>query len=280
MTPRTAPTTPSASGADDPKPRAGEAGAGRLQGKVAVITGTGGGQGRAAALLFAREGAVVVGADVKTAGAEETVELVRAAGGTMTSTQPVDFGDRSQVDEWVARVVDEHGRIDILYNNAARAVFGSIADMPTEDWRDALRSELDVVFHVTQAVWPHMVASGGGAILNTASMQGINAIRPAGGGFAHAATKHGVIGMTRELANEGGPVGIRVNSVSPGLIITPATEGILNSPHIVEGFLEHQIIKRPGTPEDVARAALFLVSDDAAFITGENLVVDGGYTVV
>ncbi|HYG95268.1 MAG TPA: SDR family oxidoreductase, partial [Nocardioides sp.] len=136
------------------------------------------------------------------------------------------------------------------------------------------------VFHVTQAVWPHMVAAGGGAILNTASMQGINSIRSGPGGFAHAATKHGVIGMTRELANEGGPVGIRVNAISPGLVLTPATENIKDTPGAVEAFLDRQIIKRPGEPEDIARAALFLVSDDASFITGENLVVDGGYTVV
>ena len=253
---------------------------GRLDGKIAVITGTGGGQGRAAALLFAQEGAVVVGCDMKPDGAEETVELVRAAGGSMTSTHPIDLADRAAVDAWIGGAVAEHGRIDVLYNNAARAVFGSITEMSEETWHEAFRNELDLVFHVTQAVWPHMVASGGGAILNTASMQGINAIRAAYGGFAHAATKHGVIGMTRELANEGGPVGIRVNAVSPGLIITPATANITEMAGAVEGFLDHQIIKRAGEPEDVARAALFLVSDDASFITGENLVVDGGYTVV
>ena len=253
---------------------------GRLDGRVAVITGTGGGQGRAAALLFAQEGAVVVGCDVKSDGAEETVQLVREAGGTMTSTHPIDLADRAQVDAWIAGAVAEHGRIDVLYNNAARAVFGSIADMPVETWHEAIRNELDLVFHVTQAVWPHLVAAGGGAIVNTASMQGVNAIRAASGGFAHAATKHGVIGMTRELASEGGPVGIRVNSVSPGLILTPATQDITQVPGAVEAFLDHQVIKRPGAPEDVARAALFLVSDDASFITGENLVVDGGYTVV
>ncbi len=253
---------------------------GRLEGKVAVITGTGGGQGRAAALLFAQEGAVVVGCDVKTEGAEETVELVRAAGGSMTSTHPIDLADRAAVDAWIAGAVAEHGRIDVLYNNAARAVFGSITEMSEETWHEAFRNELDLVFHVTQAVWPHLVASGGGAILNTASMQGINAIRAAYGGFAHAATKHGVIGMTRELASEGGPVGIRVNAVSPGLILTPATENITEMTGAVEAFLDHQIIKRAGEPEDVARAALFLVSDEASFITGENLVVDGGYTVV
>ncbi|MEV5354888.1 SDR family oxidoreductase [Streptomyces sp. NPDC052693] len=252
----------------------------RLQGKVAVITGTGGGQGRAAALLFAQEGAVVVGADIKTGGAEETVRLVREAGGTMTSTHPLDLTDRTAVDAWIAGAVEEHGRIDILYNNAAKAEFGSIAEMPVTTWHTALRNELDTVFHVTQAVWSHMVAAGGGAILNTASMQGINSIRSGPGGFAHAATKHGVIGMTRELANEGRPVGIRVNAVSPGLILTPATENIKDMPGAVEGFLDHQIIKRPGTAEDIARAALFLVCDDSSFITGENLVVDGGYTVV
>ena len=252
----------------------------RLQGKVAVITGTGGGQGRAAALLFAAEGATIVGCDVKVEGAEETVELVRKAGGTMISTHPLDLNDRPAVDAWIAGAVEEFGKIDILYNNAARAHFGSIADMSVDTWKAGFRDELDLLFQVTQAAWPHLVATDGAAIVNTASMQGITAIAAAQGGFLHAATKHGVIGMTRELAAEGGPVGIRVNAVSPGLIITPGTANIKEAPGAVEAFLDHQIIKRAGTGEDIARAALFLASDEASFITGENLVVDGGYTVI
>jgi NAD(P)-dependent dehydrogenase (short-subunit alcohol dehydrogenase family) len=152
--------------------------------------------------------------------------------------------------------------------------------MTSDEWRFTLRNELDLVFEVTQSAWPHLVAAGGGAIVNVASIQGISSIRHAPGGFAHAATKHGVIGMTRELANEGGPVGIRVNSISPGFIRTPATDAMAQTPGVIERFLADQIIQRVGEPEDIAHAALFLASDDASFITGENLVVDGGYTVV
>ncbi|MBS1879489.1 MAG: SDR family oxidoreductase [Actinobacteria bacterium] len=254
--------------------------AGRLQGKVALITGTGGGQGRAAAQLFAAEGATVVGCDLKVEGAEETVQMVRDAGGTMTSAQPLDLGKYEDVKEWVDSAASEHGGIDILYNNAAGAVFNSIKKMSEEEWHRILRNELDLVFYACRAAWPHLAAGGPSAIVNTASMQGIISIRSAPGGFAHAATKHGVIGMTRELASEGGPDGIRVNSISPGLIITPATEWMKDLPGAIESCLEHQIIQRAGEPEDIARAALFLASDEAAFITGENLVVDGGFTVV
>ncbi|HET6509039.1 MAG TPA: SDR family NAD(P)-dependent oxidoreductase [Baekduia sp.] len=253
---------------------------GRLEGKTAIITGTGGGQGREAALLFAAEGARIIGCDLKADGAEETVAMVRERGGTMHSTHPLDLGDRDAVRAWVEETVRDHGPLDILYNNASAPRFGSIGDLSAEDWSTSLRNELDVVFHVTQAVWPHLVARGGGSIVNIASMQGINAITSAPGGFVHAAAKHGVIGMTRELALEGGPHGIRVNAISPGLIISPATEAMTEAEGLVEAFLAHQIVKRAGLPQDIAKAALFLVSDDAAFITGENLVVDGGYTVV
>ena len=251
----------------------------RLEGKVAAITGTGGGQGRAAAMLFAEQGAIVGGGDVKVEGAQETVEMVRANGGTMSSTQPLDFTDPDAVRVWIDGIVEEHGRLDILYNNASGPKFAPFAEMSVEDWHWTIRHELDLPYYVTRAAWPHLVANGGGAIVTTASIQGIVANIATVGGFAHAATKHGLIGMTRELANEGGPHGIRVNAVSPGLIATPATMPIIEEyPDYAEFFLNRQVIKRLGEPEDIARAALFLVSDEASFITGQNIVVDGGYT--
>jgi NAD(P)-dependent dehydrogenase (short-subunit alcohol dehydrogenase family) len=253
---------------------------GRLAGKIAVITGTGGGQGRAAALSFALEGATIAGCDLKSAGAEETVEMVRTAGGVMTSTHPIDLADREAVAGWISAVVAEHGGIDILYNNASAPRFAPITQMSVDDWRFTLRNELDVVFHVTALAWPHLIARGGGSVVNIASMQGISAIRSVPGGFAHAATKHGVIGLTRELANEGGPHGIRVNAISPGLIMSPATSAMADIPGVLQSFVDRQIIKRLGQPEDIVHAALFLASDEASFITGANLVVDGGYTVV
>ncbi|HWT91695.1 MAG TPA: SDR family NAD(P)-dependent oxidoreductase [Solirubrobacteraceae bacterium] len=254
--------------------------AGRLEGKVALITGTGRGQGRAAALVFAAEGATVVGCDLDAAGAEETVELVRAAGGRMTSTQPLDLGDSTAVTAWIDGAAERHGGIDVLYNNASAPKFAPITSMTDDEWRSTTRNELDLIFFACRAAWPHLASRERSAIVNVASMQGMIAIRSARGGLAHAAAKHGVIGLTRALANDGGPVGIRVNAISPGLILTPATKAIAEAPERLGEFLDHQIIKRPGEPEEVARAAVFLASDDASFITGVNLVVDGGYTVV
>jgi meso-butanediol dehydrogenase / (S,S)-butanediol dehydrogenase / diacetyl reductase len=255
--------------------------AGRLADRVALITGTGGGQGRAAAILFAQEGAKVVGGDLKSEGAQETLETVQAMGGSMISKHPIDFGDPAQAHAWIDFAVSEHGRIDIVYNNASAPKYGPIADIPEENWDFAIRNELSLVFYVIKAAWPHLVANGGGSIVNTASITGINAMQPAAGigMFPHAATKHGVIGMTRELALEGGPIGIRVNAISPGLILTPATAPYADAEWL-QAFVDHQAIKRTGQPEDIARAALFLASDEAAFVTGENLVVDGGYTIL
>lgn len=252
----------------------------KLDGKVVLISGTGGGQGRAAARLFAEHGATVVGGDLKVEGAEETARMVEAAGGRMTSEQPIDFGDPDAVTSWVDNAARDHGGIDILYNNASAPQFVPLTEMTNEQWASNVRNELDVVFFACRAAWPHLARREQSVIVNIASMQGVNAVTAVQGGFAHAASKHGVIGLTRELAHDGGPLGIRVNAISPGLILTPATQPMTEVPGLVDKFLDHQIVKRLGEPEDVAKAALFLASDDAAFITGENLLVDGGYTVV
>jgi NAD(P)-dependent dehydrogenase (short-subunit alcohol dehydrogenase family) len=251
-----------------------------LTGKVALITGTGGGQGRAAARLFAAEGALVVGCDLRP-DADETERLVREAGGRMESTSGVDLGDPTQVEEWISGAARDHGGFDILYNNASAATFAPIAETSDAQWQATLRNELDLVFYACRAAWPHLVRRGGGSILNVGSIQGMRALPAAGGaggGFAHGMAKAGVIGMTRELALEGGPHGIRVNAISPGLIDTPATAPVMANPDAVESFLDHQMIRRVGQAEDIARGALFLVSDLASWITGINLPVDGGYT--
>ena len=253
--------------------------AGRLDGKVALITGTGGGQGRAAALAFAREGATVVGCDVKADGASETVELVRRAGGRMTSMAPVDLGDPLAARTWIDAAAAEHDGFDVLYNNAAVVRFFPVGEGHHEDWHFTIRNELDLVFYACDAAWKHLVARGGGAIINTASISGIagtGGLAP--GGVAHAATKGAVLALTRELAVEGAPHGIRANSISPGIIRSPATEEMLHGPGVVERFNDSLLIKRLGSPDDIAPAAVFLASDEASWVTGANITVDGGFT--
>ena len=251
---------------------------GRLDGKIALITGTAGGQGRAAALLFAREGAKIVGCDLNPKGAQETVEMVRAAGSEMTSMAPVDLSSEEQAARWVEDAVAVYGGIDILYNNAATARLGPLDSLAVESWRFTLRNDLEPVFLVTRAAWPHLVARGGGAIVNTASVMAFRADdMPMG---AHGAAKAGVVALTVHMAVEGGPVGIRANTISPGLIATAPIVEFLKDPY--DGMHKHvraSPLGRIGRAEDVAPVALFLASDEAAYVTGVNVVVDGGQTL-
>jgi meso-butanediol dehydrogenase/(S,S)-butanediol dehydrogenase/diacetyl reductase len=246
---------------------------GRLDGKVALITGTGSGIGRAAALLFAAEGAKVAGCDINGRHAAETERMVRRAGGEMHSTAPVDLGDPDQASAWVGAAVARYGQVDILYNNAGAATYGPFAVASADDWRFTMRNEIDVVYFATQAVWAHMCAGGGGSIINTAS---ITAHRSNGTHLsAHGIAKGAVASFAPHLAIEGGPHGIRVNTISPGLTRTPQTQG-----RITDKDAARTPLGRVGTPEDVASVALFLASEDARFVTAANIVVDGGQSVV
>jgi meso-butanediol dehydrogenase / (S,S)-butanediol dehydrogenase / diacetyl reductase len=245
---------------------------GRFRDKVALITGTGGGQGRAAALAFAAEGAIVVGCDVKEEGNAETVEMVTAAGGVMVGTAPVDLGDAEQAREWVEESAATHGGVDILYNNASAARFGDIETLTIEDWDFTFRNEVDLIFYVTKFAWPHLKREGG-VVINTASVAGYLG---GSGGFAHSVTKRAVIGLSHCLADAGAPHGIRVVSISPGPVETPGTAAQFAAPGVREQMLVPLRIKRLGQPEDVARMAVFLASDDAEWITGIDVRVDGG----
>jgi NAD(P)-dependent dehydrogenase (short-subunit alcohol dehydrogenase family) len=244
-----------------------------LQGKVVLITGTGGGQGRAASLRFAAAGAHVVGCDVKDEGNRETAALVRKAGGSIVTMQPVDLGDPKGAQQWIDAAASLHGRIDVLYNNASAARFAPIETFSVEDWQFTIRNELDLVFYPTRFAWPWLQKQGG-VIINAASVAGLTG--SAVGGTAHAATKGAIISMTRHLAVEGAPHGIRVNSISPGVVESPGTAPMLADPAFREMMLAGNLIKRVGQPEDIAGVALFLASDDAAYMTGANIVVDGG----
>ena len=254
--------------------------AGRLEGKVALITGTADGQGRAAALAFAREGARIVGCDLKTEQAEETTALVPHAGGQMVSMQPLNLDDEAEVQRWIDFAVSHYGDFDILYNNASGVRGGTIESLTRADWDFNLANEITILFLAIKHALPVFKRRGGGVILNTGSVAGmVGAAMPGNmpGNFVHNVSKAAVLRMTVHLAVELSPWNIRVNAISPGLIDTPATRPLLDVGGS-EPFMRSLLIRRPGRSDDIARAAVFLCSDEADYITGVNLPVDGGWT--
>ncbi len=247
----------------------------RLACKVAFITGIGRGIGRAAAQVFAAEGARIIGCDLNETNAEETTALVRAGGGEMASYAPIDLADPDAARRWIEAGVTEFGGIDILYNNAGAVRFGTIDDVNADDWSFTLRNELDLVMWTTQAAWPHLIARGGGAIVNMGSTSGLRG-HVFLGQSAHTAAKAAVMALTFQHAAEGSPHRIRVNSISPGPTDTPALREVVGD----AGLPAPIPLGRIGQPEDLARCALFLASDDASWITGANVVVDGGMSII
>lgn len=249
----------------------------RLAGKIVLLTGIGGGMGRETARLFAREGATVVGCDLNEESAAETVRLIEAEGGSIDSSAPVDLGQREAIDAWINGAVERFGKVDVLYNNASMPKFAPFAQMSGEDYRFTIQNELDLVWHACQSAWPHLAKSGG-AIVNIGSVAGVQGAR-ALPQAAHAAAKGAVIALTRQLAAEGVAVGVRVNCVSPGVMATPPVLAMFeehgeNAP--VAPILERTIDGKPGDPLAVAYAGLYLSSDEAKWVTGSHLVVDGG----
>ena len=249
----------------------------RLSGKVCVITGTGGSIGRAAAIAFAREGASVVGCDLNVDASEATVAVVRGQGGTMVSLQPCQITKPADCQALVDFAVRAFGRIDVLFNNAAMAYFNWLEDITDEEWNRDLREEIDLVFFLTRAAWPHLKTSHG-VVVNTASLNGLMSFKTLGS-LAHTTAKAGIIGMTRQLAMEGREHGIRANSISPGLIETNQTREQLKDPEWADYMLGKTLLGRLGQPEEIANVALFLASDDSSYITGIDVVVDGGMKV-
>lgn len=250
----------------------------RLSGKVAFITGTAGGQGRAAALLFAREGAHVIGCDVKEGHADETVEMVRSQGGTMDSFCPVDLGDADSARTWIEDGIAKAGKIDILYNNASAVQFAPMDQMTQSIWSFTLKNEIDLIFNTVHAAWPHFQKQGHGVILSTASISGHRGNSTLGAA-AHAAAKGGVLAVTKQFAAEGARIGIRANSISPGGIITEGLIAALTPEQRADMDKIHPI-GRAGKPEDIANCALYLVSDEASWVTGSDFVVDGGLSSI
>ena len=252
----------------------------RLAGRSVLVTGTGGGIGRATALLCAREGAHVVGCDLHAGPSQETVDLVRAAGGRMDAIAPVDLATEDGAHRWVDEAAELAGGVDVLVNNASAIRFGAIDELSYDDWSFTIRNELDIVFLVVRAAWPHLVARGGGSIVNIGSISGSR-----GAWFmpqnAHGAAKGGVIALSSHLVVEGGPHGIRVNTVSPAMTETPHTTPLLQDPDGPQDEILSRVpLRKWGQPEDVAHAILFLASDEASHVSGANIPVDGGAAVV
>jgi 3-oxoacyl-[acyl-carrier protein] reductase len=247
--------------------------AGRLQDKVALITGAGSGIGRASAERFAAEGARVAVVDLK--GAEETVAAIEAAGGEGLALI-TDVADEDAVATMAELALERFGKVDVLMNNAGVLDdYLAAADTPTEVWDRVLGVNLFAQFFTSRALLPQMVERGNGAIINVASTAGLNG---GNGGAAYTTSKHGVIGFTRQLCFDYARKGIRCNVICPGAVETGMTKEIFASPDAaVMAAVESAPIGRWAQPDELANAALFLASDEASFVNGAVYVVDGGF---
>ena len=249
--------------------------AGQLDGKVALITGAGSGIGRASALAFAREGAKVAVADIVVEGGEETVRMVKEAGGEAFFIK-VDVSNAADVEAMVNTVVDTYGRIDCAYNNAGiEGRLASTDEYPEDVFDKVIDINLTGVWLCMKYELPHMLKQGGGAIVNTASGAGLIGVA---GMSAYVASKHGVVGLTKTAALEYAKSGIRVNAVCPGLIQTPMVERITaDQPQLGEALVAAEPVGRTGKPEEIAESVVWMCSDAASFVTGHAMSVDGGY---
>jgi NAD(P)-dependent dehydrogenase (short-subunit alcohol dehydrogenase family) len=238
----------------------------RLAGKVCIVTGAGSGIGRASAVLFAEEGATVVAADI-----DPSRDGV---------THRVDVGDEEETQALADAVVAEHGRIDVLFNNAGIAGVGDVLETTVELWEHVMRVNVRGVFLMSRAVVPAMVAQGSGSIVNMSSAIAETGLARR---VSYAASKGAVLALTKSMQVDLAPAGVRVNALLPGTIMTPFVEGYLRESYADpeqgrRSIRSRQLTAELGLAEDVARAAIYLASDESRFVLGSGLVVDGGLT--
>ena len=249
----------------------------RFSGKVALVTGGASGIGRACAQLFAREGASVVVSDVALEGGQQTVRLIEEDGGEASFVE-ADVSKAAQVEALVGRTVEIYGRLDYAFNNAGieGRMATNTADYPEEDWDRVIAVNLKGVWLCMKHEIPQMLSQGGGSIVNNSSVEGLVGLE---GTSAYAASKHGVVGLTKTAALEYAQSGIRVNAVCPGLIRTPMVERYSRGDAEIEAQLAASLepVGRMGSPEEVAEAVVWLCSEAASFVTGHAMAVDGGF---
>jgi meso-butanediol dehydrogenase/(S,S)-butanediol dehydrogenase/diacetyl reductase len=240
----------------------------RFDGKVAIVTGAASGMGAATARLFAAGGAQLVLGDLNEAGGRAIAEELGA------HFVPGDVGIRADVEALVAAAVDRHGRIDILFNNAGVGHFGKTPDTSPKAWERIIAVDLNSIFYACRAAIPHMTKPGG-AIVNNASISGLGGDH---GFTAYNAAKGAVVNYTRALAVDHALEGIRVNAICPGYIATPLAAAIAALPPLEQAWCAAIPMRRAGTPDEIAKVVAFLASDDASYMTGAIVPVDGGVT--
>ena len=246
----------------------------RIDGRVAIITGAGSGIGRAIALRFARAGASVVAADLNLEAAEETDRVIRAGGGNAIAVA-VDVSRENEVQEMVAAGVGRFGRIDILVNNAAIEGGMGILELAPDDWDRTLAVDLRGPYLCMRAALPVMLRGGRGAIVNVSSVNALLAL----GHHPYSAAKAGLISLTQNVAVDFGDRGVRANVICPGTVRTPIwADRLARVPDLLDRIARWYPLRRVGAPEEVAAVALFLASDEASFVSGAVIVVDGGLT--